>query len=84
MDAGWLEAHLTDPAVRIVEVDVSRAAHDQWHIGQAALWNVYTDLKDSDYRLVGPEAVGSCWRHPGSRRRRRWCSTATRPLWGSG
>jgi thiosulfate/3-mercaptopyruvate sulfurtransferase len=57
VDAGWLEAHLTDPAVRIVEVDVSRAAHDQWHIGQAALWNVYTDLKDSDYGLVGPEAV---------------------------
>jgi len=57
VDADWLQAHLADPAVRIVEVDVSRAAHDQWHIGEAALWNVYTDLKDPGYQLVGPEAV---------------------------
>ena len=56
VDAAWLEAHLADPAVRVVEVDVSRAAHDTWHIGEAVLWNVYTDLKDPGYRFVGPEA----------------------------
>jgi thiosulfate/3-mercaptopyruvate sulfurtransferase len=56
VDAGWLEAHLADPAVRVVEVDVSRAAYDTWHIGGAVLWNVYTDLKDPGYRFAGPEA----------------------------
>jgi 3-mercaptopyruvate sulfurtransferase SseA/pimeloyl-ACP methyl ester carboxylesterase len=52
VDPGWLEAHLHDPSVRVVEVDVTRAAHDQWHIDGAALWNVYADLKDADYRLI--------------------------------
>jgi hypothetical protein len=32
VDAAWLDAHLYDPAVRVVEVDVSRRAHDEWHI----------------------------------------------------
>jgi len=52
VDPRWLEAHLHDPAVRVVEVDVSRAAYDQWHIDGAVLWNVYADLKDADYRLA--------------------------------
>jgi thiosulfate/3-mercaptopyruvate sulfurtransferase len=57
VDPAWLEAHLGDPAVRVVEVDVSRAAYDQWHIDGAVLWNVYADLKDADYRLVDEAAV---------------------------
>lgn len=40
----WLAEHLDDPDVRVVEVDVSRAAYDQGHIPGAILWNVYTDL----------------------------------------
>jgi thiosulfate/3-mercaptopyruvate sulfurtransferase len=48
----WLEAHLDDPAIRIVEVDVSPARHDERHIPGAVLWNVYRDLKDASYRLV--------------------------------
>ena len=27
----WLQARLHDPAVRVVEVDVSRAAYNDWH-----------------------------------------------------
>ena len=57
VDAGWLAAHLHDPAVRVVEVDVSRRAHDEWHIGGAVLWDVYRDLKDADYRLVDTAAT---------------------------
>jgi thiosulfate/3-mercaptopyruvate sulfurtransferase len=53
----WLAAHLHDPGVQVVEVDVSRAAHDEGHIPGAVLWNVYTDLKDPDYRLAGSAAV---------------------------
>ena len=57
VDPGWLELHLHDPSVRVVEVDVSRAAHDQWHIDGAVLWNVYADLKDTDYQLITAPAV---------------------------
>ena len=57
VDAGWLEARLHDPAVRVVEVDVSRAAHDEWHIDGAVLWNIYADLRDRNYRPVSSGAV---------------------------
>src|SRR5580692_6552094 len=56
-DPDWLETHLHDPAVRVVEVDVSRRAYDQWHIDGAVLWNVYADLKDAGYRLADAAAV---------------------------
>jgi thiosulfate/3-mercaptopyruvate sulfurtransferase len=57
VSADWLETHLHDPAVRVVEVDVSRLAYDEWHIEGAVLWNVYIDLKDADYQLVDAVAV---------------------------
>jgi len=53
----WLEEHLLDPALRVVEVDVSPAAYDAGHIDGAVLWNVYQDLKDADYRLVDTAAL---------------------------
>ena len=37
VDPGWLYAHLYDPRVRVVEVDVSTAAYDDWHIDGAVL-----------------------------------------------
>jgi thiosulfate/3-mercaptopyruvate sulfurtransferase len=52
VDPEWLHAHLSDPRIRVVEVDVSPAAYNDWHIDGATLWNVYADLKDTDYRLV--------------------------------
>jgi thiosulfate/3-mercaptopyruvate sulfurtransferase len=57
VDRHWLDAHLRDPAVRVVEVDVSPAAYNDGHIDGAALWNIYADLKNADYRLVGADAV---------------------------
>ena len=57
VDPEWLHAHLSDPRVRVVEVDVSPAAYNDWHIDGAALWNVYADLKDADYRLVDTAAL---------------------------
>ena len=53
----WLERHLDDPALRVVEVDVSPAAYRQGHVPGAVLWNVYQDLKDADYRLVDDAAI---------------------------
>ena len=52
VDPAWLAEHLGDPNLRIVEVDVSPAAYDDWHIDGAVLWNVYQDLKDVEYRTV--------------------------------
>jgi thiosulfate/3-mercaptopyruvate sulfurtransferase len=57
VSADWLQAHLQDPAVRVVEVDVSRLAYDEWHIDGAVLWNIYADLKDPGYQLVDATAV---------------------------
>ena len=61
----WLAAHLNDPLVRVVEVDVSPAAYNDWHIDGAVLWNVYRDLKDAGYRTVGTEAVQQIVRRSG-------------------
>ena len=52
VNPGWLEEHLLDPSLRLVEVDVSSARYDEGHIDGAVLWNVYGDLKDSDYQLA--------------------------------
>jgi thiosulfate/3-mercaptopyruvate sulfurtransferase len=57
VDTAWLDAHLHDPAVRVVEVDVSRRAHDEWHVDGAVLWDVYRDLKDADYQLIDTAAT---------------------------
>jgi thiosulfate/3-mercaptopyruvate sulfurtransferase len=50
--AEWLATRLSDPNVRVVEVDVGSICYDDWHIDGAVLWNVYQDLKDADYSLV--------------------------------
>ena len=47
-----LAARLADPDVVVVEVDVNSTAFDEWHIDGAEFWNVYTDLKDTDYHTV--------------------------------
>jgi len=57
VEPGWLEEHLYDPALRLVEVDVSPVAYDRGHIEGAVLWNVYRDLKDTNYRLVDKAAT---------------------------
>jgi thiosulfate/3-mercaptopyruvate sulfurtransferase len=57
VNGAWLEAHLHDPLVQVVDVDVSRRAYDEWHIEGAVLWNVYADLKDADYRLADRQAL---------------------------
>ena len=41
----WLAAHLYDPDVRVIEVDVSSSSYDDWHIDGAVLWNIYRDTQ---------------------------------------
>ena len=57
VNAEWLDARLDDPSVRVIEVDVGRAAYDTGHIEGAVLWDVYADLKDDDYRPVDGPAL---------------------------
>jgi len=56
VDQRWLADHLSDPRVRVIDVDVSAAAYDGWHIDGAVLWNIYSDLKDAGYHTVDTAA----------------------------
>ena len=57
IDADWIAAHLDDPEVRVVEVDVSSAAYDRGHIPGAILWNAYEDLRHPDYTPINPDEL---------------------------
>lgn len=58
IETTWLAAHATDTDtdtgtdLRVIEVDVSRAAYDEGHIPGALLWNVYADLLQPNYRVI--------------------------------
>jgi thiosulfate/3-mercaptopyruvate sulfurtransferase len=52
----WLEEHLADPDVRVIEVDEDTSAYDKGHIKGAVGWNWTTDLHTDvgrDYRDQG-------------------------------
>jgi thiosulfate/3-mercaptopyruvate sulfurtransferase len=59
VDPDWIAAHLDDPMVRVVEVDVSGAAYDEGHIPGAVLWNAYGDLRHPDYTPIDAAEFGS-------------------------
>lgn len=65
VSAAWLEEHLDDPRLRVVEIDVTAAAYDKGHIEGALLWNVYQDLKDAQYQFIDRTAVESLIRRSG-------------------
>jgi len=46
VDADWVEAHLHDPRVRLIEVDVDTTAYDQGHIPGAVAFNWKKELQD--------------------------------------
>jgi thiosulfate/3-mercaptopyruvate sulfurtransferase len=48
----WAAAHLDDPSVRFVEVDVDTAAYDQSHIPGAVAWNWTSQLADGVRRDI--------------------------------
>ena len=65
VDAAWLAAHLRDPHLRVVEVDVSRGAYDTGHIPGAVLWNAYADLRDASYQPVDETAMAELFTRSG-------------------
>ena len=68
VEADWVEAHRSDPGVRLIEVDVDTTAYDRGHIPGAVAWNWKRDLQDSVVRdlpsrealekLLGDSGVG--------------------------
>jgi len=59
VETDWLEAHLGDPALRIVEVDENPTLYAEAHIPGAIGFDWKTDLQDQVRReFLGPEAFG--------------------------
>ncbi|HKF84900.1 MAG TPA: sulfurtransferase [Candidatus Limnocylindrales bacterium] len=52
VSADWAKAHLDDPNVRFVEVDVDTTAYDQSHIPGAVGWNWTSQLADGVRRDI--------------------------------
>lgn len=50
VDADWMEAHLHDPKVRLIEVDVDTNAYEQGHIPGAVGFNWQKELQDQTIR----------------------------------
>jgi thiosulfate/3-mercaptopyruvate sulfurtransferase len=46
VDTEWVSQHLTDPPIRLVEVDVDTHAYNEAHIPGAVGWNWQTQLSD--------------------------------------
>ena len=59
VDSDWALAHLDDPNVRFVEVDVDTTAYEQSHIPGAVGWNWTSQLSDGIRRdIAGREDFG--------------------------
>jgi thiosulfate/3-mercaptopyruvate sulfurtransferase len=50
VDADWVQAHLNDPTVRLIEVDVDTTAYEQGHIPGAVGFNWQRELQDQVMR----------------------------------
>ena len=50
VDADWVQAHLNDPNVRLIEVDVNTRAYDEGHIPGAVGFNWQKELQDQTVR----------------------------------
>jgi thiosulfate/3-mercaptopyruvate sulfurtransferase len=50
VDADWVQAHLNDPNVRLIEVDVDTTAYEQGHIPGAVGFNWQKELQDQVMR----------------------------------
>jgi thiosulfate/3-mercaptopyruvate sulfurtransferase len=54
----WAAQHLSDPKVRLVEVDVDTTAYDQGHVPGAVGWNWQSQLQDNIRRdLIDKKAL---------------------------
>jgi thiosulfate/3-mercaptopyruvate sulfurtransferase len=56
VDAAWAQAHLADPTVRFVEVDVDTTSYEQSHLPGAVGWNWTSQLADGIRRDIASQA----------------------------
>ena len=57
VDTAWVEAHLSDPNIKLVEVDVDVYSYEEGHIPGALGWNWETELCDRVRRdILGKDA----------------------------
>ena len=79
VDTQWVEDHLDDDSIRIVEVDENPALYAEAHIPGAIGFDWKTDLQDQVKRdFLGPEAFGELFGSRGHLQRpHRSSSTAT-------
>jgi thiosulfate/3-mercaptopyruvate sulfurtransferase len=56
VETDWVAGHLTDPRVRLVEVDVDTAAYDTGHISGAVGWNWRVDTQQPLRRDIPDKA----------------------------
>lgn len=60
VDSEWAQAHLTDPSVRFVEVDVDTTAYAQSHLPGAVGWDWTSQLSDGIRRdIASREDLGA-------------------------
>lgn len=58
VDADWVQNHLNDPKVKLVEVDVDTNAYSEGHISGAVAWNWTSQLSDNVRRdILSKEAL---------------------------
>ncbi len=78
VETEWVEAHLSDDAIRIVEVDENPALYADAHIPGAIGFDWQRDLQDQVERdFLGPRAFGDLLGSRGISNDTRSCSTAT-------
>lgn len=66
VDADWVQAHLADPKVRLIEVDVDTTAYEQGHIPGAVGFNWQKELQDQVVRApVSQERLEELLGHAG-------------------
>lgn len=51
VDTQWVAEHLSNPKVRLVEVDMDATAYESGHIKGAVFWNGFTSILLPDYRF---------------------------------
>jgi thiosulfate/3-mercaptopyruvate sulfurtransferase len=62
----WVASHLSDPAIRLIEVDVDTTAYDSGHIAGAVGWNWQSQLNDPVRRdIPDPKAFAQLLSHAG-------------------
>jgi thiosulfate/3-mercaptopyruvate sulfurtransferase len=66
VDTAWVQEHVSDPKVKIVEVDVVTNSYEQGHIKNAIGWNWQLDLQDRVQRdVVDPRTFAELCRRSG-------------------